>query len=429
MFVSSLRAYARHVLLLAVLLASLFPAAALSSSALAAPAQATQGTSASSPSGPQAVNAKRGQQGNAKTVICHRTGSAKNPFVRIVVASAAAVTGHMAHPGDIIGPAGDENFQCPTNTPKPDTGTLKICKVLAAGSTAPAGTLFTFTAGNRTVSVAPGTCVLIPDVAVGSVRVTETGANGFLVVNIRTLAGVCTPTGANVGNATTCTIVKGQTTEVEFTNKEQNRGALKICKDLAAGSTAPAGTLFTFTVAGRTVSVAPGTCVLIENVPVGSVVVTETGPAGFEVVEIRTLAGTCTPTGANVGNATTCTIVMNRTTEVLFINRMKKAFIQICKETEGGLTGTFSFTSPAFAGTRDITVVAGATQPVCAPLIEVNAGSIAVTELAAGDTVLASVRTVPAGRCTLTNRTATCTIPAGGPSEQTQIIFRNRNRH
>jgi hypothetical protein len=39
----------------------------------------------------------------------------------------------------------------------------------------------------------------------------------------------------------------------------------------------PAGTLFTFTVGTRNVSVAPGTCVLVEALAPGTVAVTETG--------------------------------------------------------------------------------------------------------------------------------------------------------
>jgi predicted small lipoprotein YifL len=41
--------------------------------------------------------------GNAdKITICHRTGSAKNPYVEIRIADAATKDGHGGHPGDLI---------------------------------------------------------------------------------------------------------------------------------------------------------------------------------------------------------------------------------------------------------------------------------------------------------------------------------------
>src|SRR5512133_3281129 len=54
-----------------------------------------------------------------KITICHRTGSAKHPYVEITVANAAVQNGHAKHKGDII-PAPEGG--CPTtvlvtNTP------------------------------------------------------------------------------------------------------------------------------------------------------------------------------------------------------------------------------------------------------------------------------------------------------------------------
>lgn len=45
-----------------------------------------------------------------KVTICHKTGSAKNPYVEIAVAKDAANDGHSTHEGDII-PAPEDG--CP----------------------------------------------------------------------------------------------------------------------------------------------------------------------------------------------------------------------------------------------------------------------------------------------------------------------------
>ena len=98
-------------------------------------------------------------------------------------------------------------------------------------------------------------------------------------------------------------------------------GQLKICKVLAQGTTAPAGTLFSFTVTGvsGTFDVAPGTCVLAGSFPPGQVTVTETAPAGYAVTAIGFKAGTGgAPDLANKRIAVT--IVSNQVTEVEFTN-------------------------------------------------------------------------------------------------------------
>jgi len=41
-----------------------------------------------------------------KHVVCHATGSAKKPYLRIVVGTRAALKAHLAHPGDIVDPVG-----------------------------------------------------------------------------------------------------------------------------------------------------------------------------------------------------------------------------------------------------------------------------------------------------------------------------------
>lgn len=41
-----------------------------------------------------------------KHVVCHSTSSAKKPYRRVVVGTRAALKAHLAHPGDIVDPAG-----------------------------------------------------------------------------------------------------------------------------------------------------------------------------------------------------------------------------------------------------------------------------------------------------------------------------------
>ena len=48
-----------------------------------------------------------------KHVVCHATGSAKKPYRKIVVGTRAALKAHLAHPGDIVDPAGGA---CPTQS-------------------------------------------------------------------------------------------------------------------------------------------------------------------------------------------------------------------------------------------------------------------------------------------------------------------------
>jgi CHRD domain len=54
-----------------------------------------------------------------KTVVCHATKSGKKAYLRIVVGTKAALKAHLAHPGDIVNPAGGT---CPTQRLSADTG-------------------------------------------------------------------------------------------------------------------------------------------------------------------------------------------------------------------------------------------------------------------------------------------------------------------
>jgi hypothetical protein len=100
-------------------------------------------------------------------------------------------------------------------------------------------------------------------------------------------------------------------------------------------------------------------------------------------------------------------------------------YLEICKETQGGLTGTYEF---SFAGrTARVTVSNGSTQPVCTPGQQVPAGQVSVTEKQPPDTELCGIRTIQPGRLAMTRGpTASVVIPAGGPETETTLVFCNR---
>jgi len=130
----------------------------------------------------------------------------------------------------------------------PTMETLKICKVLAPGTTAPEGTLFTFTVSRvggvaEIIRLAPGTCVPLT-VAAGAVRVTETGPAGLTVVGITFVAGTGMVDVAT-GSAT-ATVVATLTTEVQFTNAQPTPpggGGGTATPELGSGELVAAGVL------------------------------------------------------------------------------------------------------------------------------------------------------------------------------------------
>src|SRR3954467_2265632 len=101
-------------------------------------------------------------------------------------------------------------------------------------------------------------------------------------------------------------------------------------------------------------------------------------------------------------------------------------YLEICKETQGGLTGTYEF---SFAGrTARVTVANGSTQPVCTPGQQVPAGQVSVTEKQPPDTELCGIRTIQPGRLAWTRgATASVVIPAGGPETESTLVFCNRS--
>lgn len=63
-----------------------------------------------------------------KHVVCHATGSAKKPYRKVVVGTRAALKAHLAHPGDIVDPAGGV---CPSQSLTARRGGRPISTTLA----------------------------------------------------------------------------------------------------------------------------------------------------------------------------------------------------------------------------------------------------------------------------------------------------------
>jgi hypothetical protein len=66
----------------------------------------------------------------AKTPVCHRTKSAKHPYVKIIVATKAALAHHRRHMQDIIGTPG-QPLTCPSAPLSPTGGGRKLSATLA----------------------------------------------------------------------------------------------------------------------------------------------------------------------------------------------------------------------------------------------------------------------------------------------------------
>jgi hypothetical protein len=204
-------------------------------------------------------------------------------------------------------------------------------------------------------------------------------------------------------------------------------GFLKICK--VGLDEATLGQNFTFTFAGQTATVPAGTesgdflssCSQRFTLPTGTVAVTETVPAGFELVSIRTIP----PGQATLaGNVATVTIAADAETTLVVRNRrVPEGQLKICKVGADTATigRTFTFN---VAGVGSFTVTAGGADPLsCTARIPVPAGTVTVTEVVPTGFQLVSCRTIPAGRVSLSGNVATVTIVAG---EETALVCTNR---
>lgn len=209
---------------------------------------------------------------------------------------------------------------------------------------------------------------------------------------------------------------------------ESPQGYLELCKETQGGLTGS----FDFTLAGRTarVTVANGStqpvCTPGQQVPAGQVNVTEKPVANTEICGVRTIQ----PGRLAWVNGATASVVVpaggpETESTVVFCNRpAPKGSLEVCKETQGGLTGLFTFDVGTGGRGTSIRVSPGADQPVCSKPVDVTAGRVTVGERGVAGTALCGIRTVPAGRSTPNGvASASVAVVAG---QQTRVIFCNR---
>lgn len=208
-------------------------------------------------------------------------------------------------------------------------------------------------------------------------------------------------------------------------------GAIKVCKE--AGPGVNEGDVFTFAVDVETeenhpnVEVAAGSCAVVEvNIdPSSSVSVTETGPAGYGVIDID-VQGNGSDIAIDLDDGIVDIGQINAgVTEVTFTNESRIGYIEICKQGSASGNFTFAITHPATGQTLpSVTVPSGA----CTPAIQVPSGVLEITESANANTLLQSCSTLPAAAqiaCDINGRVSTIEVQPGSIANQTIAIFEN----
>jgi len=201
-------------------------------------------------------------------------------------------------------------------------------------------------------------------------------------------------------------------------------GVLKVCK--VAGPGIAIGTSFGFVANNMPLTVpagrAPGgTCVVGPSFPVGTTVsVAETVRHGDTVSAITVVPSGRSSGSPNLADGTVDVQIGSGVTEVTFTDK-RTGYLEICKT--GSVTGDFSFiVNPGSLG--PLVVAAGA----CTPTIEVEAGTVLITEWPSDTTVTVGCSTFPENyqvACDRGARTSTVTVVAGDASTQTIAFIAN----
>jgi hypothetical protein len=315
---------------------------------------------------------------------------------------------------------------------------LKVCKVWDPAGTEPGGasTTFPFTetaaansapgpvptvapftllAGTAAapycsapVAYRPGTEVTITEGAVAGTKVetiANTGAYSVVPDTLSTLNGTET---IIVGTPTTST--SGPTDEaiVTFTDEVAAPGQLKICK--FAGTVAPVGTVFNFTVTDGGVStpaaVTLGQCVVVGLYAFNSVAtVTETGSTGNAASAITTVPTYVNENVGGVATATTEPVIVPGSVNLGSVGTSSSVSVLIGEGSnvpaEGGLGGTTTYVDftdidpPAVSGGSPVSV---SNPGVNAGTTTASSSSAAVSVASSIAAVSTSAKTVPAAK-------------------------------
>jgi len=308
----------------------------------------------------------------------------------------------------------------------PTTGFLQICKVAGAGIVV--GTPFSFSvAGTPAIPVtvpagtAPGgSCSPALVVPPGTTLITETLPAGTALTSVTTLpAGLLVSSNLPAGTAAVTVNAGGQTI-VTFLNTSPT-GTLKICK--IAGSGVPAGGMFTFVVAGASLTVpagvAPGTCSAALVFPIGTAVpITENVSSGTIPSAISVV-----PAGAgsniNVAAGSVTATIGAGETDVTFTNSAGGVgLLKVCKVAGTGVAPVtmfgFVMNGTAFSVPAGYCVSRGTFPVGTVFTITENVSS-------AGRVSAISIAPTGAGTYSISARSATVTVAVG----TTEVTFTN----
>jgi hypothetical protein len=303
-------------------------------------------------------------------------------------------------------------------------GQLTICKI--AGPGVKVGTAFTFTVGGKTLSVpagsAPaGTCSAALSFPVGTqLTAAETIPAGYQVTAITVTPSSEILSPPNLSTGSVAFTIGAPQTQVVFTNlKVVQTGQLEVCK--IAGTGVAPGEIFTFTVAGVSLRVRAGSCVMAAaTFPVGeSVTVTETPSNGATVSAITVIPAAREDT-VNLSSGTVTVTIGKGVTKVDFTNTSGGlGLLKVCKIAGKGVASGTNFTF-VMAG-ASFTVPAG----YCVQQGLLLVGTVVkITELLSSGTVVSAISVLPANRqgtVDLTSQTVTATIGVG----VTEVYFTN----